>query len=205
MIPIDGKTLRGSGNRRKGDKALHMVSAWANQQVLLLGQIKTEEKSNEIKLIHQLLKMIDITDSIVTIDAIECQKDRAKQIILQSGDYVLALKESQQKLYESVGALFDMGSHIQYKKMLYRRKVEKSHGHERIETRRYTLISARDEKVFQIRWPGLKGIGCVETTRTIHNAAERIQRYFLTSFGYEDIDQFMTATRKHWDIEINLH
>ena len=205
IIAIDGKTLRGSGNRRKGDKALHMVSAWASQQGLLLGQVKTDEKSNEITAIPKLLKMIDITDSVVTIDAMGCQKDIAEEIILQNGDYILALKENQQKLHDSVAAVFEMGSHIQFKKILHRRKVEKDHGHGRTETRRYTLISARDEKVFQIRWPGLKGIGCVETTRTINNEVERSKRYFLTSLGYEEIDKFMTATRKHWDIEINLH
>jgi predicted transposase YbfD/YdcC len=205
VIAIDGKTLRGSGNRRKGQKALHIVSAWASNQGLLLGQVKTDEKSNEITAIPQLLKMIDISGSTVTIDAMGCQKAIAEEILIQRADYVLALKENQQKLHEMVEAIFNMGESRQFKKMLNRRKVEKLHEHGRAETRRYTLVSARDPEVFQLRWPGLKGIGMLETTRTTNNQVERSKRYFLTSLAYEDIDQFMDAVRKHWTIEIGLH
>lgn len=205
VIAIDGKTLRGSGNRRKGQKALHIVSAWASNQGLLLGQVKTDEKSNEIRAIPKLLKMIDITGSTVTIDAMGCQQAIAEEILIQRADYVLALKENQQKLYEMVEAIFSMGESRQFKKMLNRRKVEKLHEHGRVETRRYTLVSARDPQVFQLRWPGLKGIGMLETTRTTNNQVERSKRYFLTSLAYEDIDQFVDAVRKHWTIEIGLH
>ena len=205
VIAIDGKTLRGSGNRRKGQKALHIVSAWASNQGLLLGQVKADEKSNEITAIPQLLKMIDISGSIVTIDAMGCQKAIAQEILIQGADYVLALKENQQKLHEMVEAIFNMGESRQFKKMLNRRKIEKLHEHGRVETRRYTLVSARDPQVFQLRWPGLKGIGMLETTRTTNNQVERSKRYFLTSLAYEDIDQFVDAVRKHWTIEISLH
>jgi predicted transposase YbfD/YdcC len=182
-----------------------IVSAWASNQGLLLGQVKTDEKSNEITAIPKLLKMIDIAGSTVTIDAMGCQKAIAEEILIQRADYVLALKDNQQKLHEMVKAIFDMGESRQYKKMLNRRKVEKIHDHGRIETRRYTLVSARDPEVFQLRWPGLKGIGMLETTRTTNNQVEYSKRYFLTSLAYEDIDQFMDAVRKHWNIEINLH
>jgi predicted transposase YbfD/YdcC len=205
VIAIDGKTLRGSGNRRKGQKALHIVSAWASNQELLLGQVKTDEKSNEITAIPKLLKMIDISGSTVTIDAMGCQQAIAEEILIQKADYVLALKENQQKLYEMVEAIFKMGESRQFKKMLNRRKVEKLHEHGRAETRRYTLVSARDPVVFQLRWPGIKGIGMLETTRTTNNQVERSKRYFLTSLAYEDIDQFMDAVRKHWNIEVGLH
>lgn len=206
VIAIDGKTLRGSGNRRKGKKALHLVSAWASNQGLLLGQVKTtDEKSNEITAIPKLLKMIDVAGSTVTIDAMGCQQSIAEEILIQGADYVLALKDNQPKLHEMVKAIFDMGESRQYKKMLNRRKVEKIHDHGRIETRRYTLVSARDPEVFQLRWPGLKGIGMLETTRTTNNEVEHSKRYFLTSLAYEDIDKFMNAVRKHWNIEINLH
>lgn len=205
VIAIDGKTLRGSGNRRKGQKALHIVSAWASHQGLLLGQVKTDEKSNEITAIPKLLKMIDVSGSTVTIDAMGCQKTIAEEILIQGAEYVLALKENQQKLYEMVEAIFVMGVSRQFKKMLNRRVVEKLHAHGRTETRRYTLVSARDPEVFQLRWPGLKGIGMLETTRTTHNQVERSKRYFLTSLAYEDIDHFKEAVRKHWTIEIGLH
>jgi predicted transposase YbfD/YdcC len=149
--------------------------------------------------------MIDVTGSTVTIDAMGCQQSIAEEILIQGADYVLALKDNQPKLHEMVKAIFHMGESRQYKNILNRRKVEKLHEHGRIETRRYTLVSARDPAVFQLRWPGLKGIGMLETTRTTNNEVERSTRYFLTSLAYENIDQFMDAVRKHWNIEINLH
>lgn len=205
VIAIDGKTLRGSGNRRQDQRPLHLVSAWATTQNLLLGQVQTAEKSNEITAIPQLLKMVDLTGSIVTIDAMGCQSSIAQEIKDQGADYVLNLKENQPKLYEMVEAIFEMGNSRQYKKMLHRRKVEKSRDHGRIETRRYTLISARDPTVFQLRWPGLKGLGLLEVTRTTNNQVEYSKRYFLSSLAYENIEDFMKAVRKHWTIEIGLH
>ena len=205
VIAIDGKTLRGSGNRRQGQRPLHLVSAWASERGLMLGQIQTEEKSNEITAIPQLLKMLDLKGSTVTLDAMGCQTSIAQGIIDKEANYVLNLKDNQPKLHEMVKAIFDMGRSRQYKKMLHRRKVEKNHDHGRIETRRYTLISAREPAVFQLRWPGLRGVGLLEVTRTTNNQVERSKRYFLTSFPYENIDDFMRAVRKHWAIEIALH
>lgn len=89
--------------------------------------------------------------------------------------------------------------------MLHLRRVEKVHDHGRIETRRYTLISARDPLLFELRWPGLKGIGKVEVVRTTNNPVERSSRYFITSLDYEKIDLFREAVRKHWQIEVDLH
>jgi len=204
IIAIDGKTLRGSGNKRKNHKALHLVSAWAVNNRIMLGQVKTKEKSNEIEAIPRLLSMLDISKSIVTIDAMGCQKDIALQIIEQGADYVLALKENQPSLHQDIKSIFALGEYRQFKKMLNKRKVEKLHDHGRTETRRYTLISARDSLLFQLRWPGMKSIGMVEVTRTTHNEVEKSKRFFITSLD-EDIDGFMRAVRKHWSIEINLH
>lgn len=204
IIAIDGKTLRGSGNRRKNKKALHLVSAWAANNRLMLGQVKTEERSNEIEAVPRLLNMLDISNSIVTIDAMGCQKSIAQQILDQKADYVLSLKENQASLYQDVANIFALGEVLKFKKMLNKRKVEKVHDHGRVETRRYTLISARDPLMFQFRWPGMKGIGMLEVTRTTNNEVERSKRFFITSLD-EDIDSFMRAVRKHWSIEINLH
>ena len=204
IIAIDGKTLRGSGNKRKNKKALHLVSAWAVNNRLMLAQVKTEEKSNEIEAIPRLLNMLDISNSIVTIDAMGCQKSIALQIIEQGGNYVLSLKENQPTLYQDIANIFALGEVRQFKKMLNKRKVEKVHDHGRTETRRYTLISARDPVMFQFRWLGMKSIGMLEVTRTTNNDVERSKRYFITSLD-EDIDGFMRAARKHWSIEINLH
>jgi predicted transposase YbfD/YdcC len=204
IIAIDGKSLRGSANKRKNHKLLHLVSAWAVNNRILLGQVKTSEKSNEIEAIPRLLNMLDIKNSIVTIDAMGCQKEIALQIIEQGADYVLALKENQPSLYQDIKSIFALGEYRQFKKMLNKRKVEKIHDHGRVETRRYTLISARDPLLFQLRWPGMKSIGMVEVKRTTNNEVEHSKRFFITSLD-EDIDGFMSAVRKHWSIEINLH
>jgi predicted transposase YbfD/YdcC len=204
IIAIDGKSLRGSANKRKNHKLLHLVSAWAVNNRLLLGQVKTAEKSNEIEAIPRLLNMLDIKNSIVTIDAMGCQKEIALQIIEQGADYVLALKDNQPSLHQDIKSIFALGEYRQFKKMLNKRKVEKIHDHGRVETRRYTLISARDPLLFQLRWPGMKSIGMVEVKRTTNNEVERSKRFFITSLD-EDIDSFMRAVRKHWSIEINLH
>lgn len=204
IIAIDGKSLRGSANKRKNHKILHLVSAWAVNNRILLGQVKTSEKSNEIEAIPRLLNMLDIKNSIVTIDAMGCQKEIALQIIEQGADYVLALKENQPSLHQDIKSIFALGEYRQFKKMLNKRKVEKVHDHGRVETRRYTLISARDPLLFQLRWPGMKSIGMVEVKRTTNNEVEHSKRFFITSLD-EDINGFMSAVRKHWSIEINLH
>lgn len=207
IIALDGKTLRGSGNKRQQQPALHLVSAWATKSRLMLAQVKTAEKSNEITAIPKLLAMMNVEGSTITIDAMGCQTNIAKQIVTQGADYVLSLKENQPTLYRDVCAIFSRAEEGEkkYKKMLHLRRVEKVHAHGRVETRRYTLISARDPLLFELRWPGLKGIGKVEVVRTTHNQVERSTRYFVTSLEYEKIDEFREAVRKHWQIEIDLH
>ena len=207
IIALDGKTLRGSGNKRQEQPALHLVSAWATKNRLMLAQVKTAEKSNEITAIPELLKMIEVEGAIITIDAMGCQTAIAKQIIEQQADYVLSLKENQPTLHQDVCAIFTRAEEgdKKYKNMLHLRRVEKLHDHGRTETRRYTLISARDPLMFELRWPGLRGIGKVEVVRTTHNQVERSTRYFLTSLDYEKVDDFKEAVRKHWQIETDLH
>lgn len=204
IIAIDGKSLRGSANKRKGQKPLHLVSAWAVNNSVLLGQVKTSERSNEIEAIPRLLNMLDIQNSIVTIDAMGCQQKIALQIIEQGADYVLSLKENQSSLYQDVKSIFALGEYRKFKKMLNKRKIEKIHDHGRVETRRYTLVSARDPLLFQIRWPGMNSIGMVEVTRTTNKEVEKSKRFFITSLD-EDIDGFIKSVRKHWSVEINLH
>ena len=209
IIALDGKTLRGSGNKRQKKNALHLVSAWATKNRLMLAQVKTTEKSNEITAIPELLDKLAIKDTTITIDAMGCQKAIAKQIIKKEADYVLSLKENQPTLYHDVNAIFlraeEGEGKKKYKKMLHLRRVEKLHDHGRIETRRYTLISARDPLLFELRWPGLKSIGKVDIVRTTHHEVERSTRYFITSLNYEEIDKFKEAVRKHWHIEMDLH
>ncbi len=186
IIALDGKTIRGSGNKRQKEPALHLVSAWAAKNRMMLAQVKTEYKSNEITAIPQLLDMLEIKDSIITIDAMGCQKDIAQKIGKKEADYVLCLKENQKTLYDDVKSIFsraEENKQKQYKKVLHRRKIEKIKAHSRIETRRYTLVSARDPLFFELRWPGLRGIGKIDITRTTNNQVEYSTRYFLTSLN----------------------
>lgn len=208
IIALDGKTIRGSGNKRQKEAPLHVVSAWATKNRMMLAQIKTEDKSNEITAIPKLLDLLNIKESIVTIDALGCQKSIAKKINEKEAHYVLSLKENQKTLYDDVKSIFaraEEDKRKQYKKILHRRKIEKIKDHGRIETRRYTLVSARDPLCFELRWPGLRGIGKIDITRTTNNQVEYSTRYFITSLNYEDIDIYMEAVRKHWQIEIDLH
>ena len=172
---------------------------------MMLGQVACLDKSNEIEAIPRLLKMLDIKGSIITIDALGCQTKITQQILDQGADYVLSLKDNQGTLSQDVQYIFELGEQKQFKKMLNRRMVEKVHDHGRRETRRYTLISARDPLLFQVRWPGLVSIGLLEVTRTTNHQVERTRRYFLTSLCHEEIDVFKQAVRQHWSIEINLH
>jgi predicted transposase YbfD/YdcC len=123
---------------------LHIVSAWASNNRILLGQVKTAEKSNEITAIPELLDMIDVEGSIVTIDAMGCQQEIAKKIVDKKADYVLALKDNQPSLCQDVASIFEQAEQCQYKKMIHKQKLEKVHCHGRIETRRYTLIAPRE-------------------------------------------------------------
>lgn len=212
VIAIDGKTSRASHNKHKGIKALHMVSAWAVKNRLCLGQVKTAEKSNEIEAIPRLLKMLDIANCIVTIDAMGCQKEIAATIKNKGADYVLSLKSNQPKLCASVKNAFDLGDITTYEGMHYLKKIEKIRGyknrgeHGRVETRKYTLITAKDGHAFGMRWPGLVSFGRLEVTRTERSKdVERSTRYFLTSLSYRQMDDFMHAARRHWEVEINLH
>lgn len=212
VIAVDGKTMRGSHNLHKGQKPLHMVSAWAVENGLVLAQVKTEEKSNEIEAIPRLLGMLDIKGCIVTTDAMGCQKDIAATIKNQGGDYVLTLKDNQPKLSELVQAVFEVGDKTTYEGMHYLKQIEKVRGaknrgeHGRVETRKYTLVTTKDAHTFGLQWPGLVSLGRLEVVRTVRSKdVERSTRYFLTSLSYRDMRDFMRAVRRHWEVEINLH
>lgn len=208
VIALDGKTVRGSGNKRQCERPIHLVSAWAAKERMMLAQVKTEDKSNEITAIPKLLDLLEIKDSTVTIDAMGCQRAITKKILSKGAHYILNLKENQKTLYDDVENIFkkaEENKEKQYKKMLHLRRVKKLKGHGRVETRKYTLVSARDPLLFQIRWPGLQGIAKVDVTRTTQHEVERSTRYYLTDFNYEQIDQFIKGASSHWQIEIDLH
>jgi predicted transposase YbfD/YdcC len=207
VIAIDGKQLRGSQDSESGKAAIYMVSAWAVENQLVLGQRKVDEKSNEITAIPKLLKLLEIAGCIVTIDAIGTQTKIAKTIIEQGGDYLLAVKENQGNLYEDIHDLFedDQKYNFEGAPYNYAKTVNKDHG--RIEIRECWSISdleylanIRDQE----RWHGLKSLAMITSERRIGEKAEIETRYFISSME-SDAQKILKVKRSHWGIENRLH
>ena len=204
VIAIDGKTLRRSHDRGIGKKAIHMVSAWAAENSLVLGQVKTDEKSNEITAIPELLKLLDINGCIVTIDAMGCQKVIAKQIIEKNGDYVLALKGNQSGLQEAVEAVFQEADIVGYKNFPVDYFETSERSRNRVETRRHWTIDCDESFEHSKVWEGLNIIGMVECERTLNGATTIEYRYYIGSIE-NNAQLFGKAVRDHWGIENKLH
>jgi predicted transposase YbfD/YdcC len=204
VIAIDGKTLRRSHDRGIGKKAIHMVSAWAAENSLVLGQVKTDEKSNEITAIPELLKLLDINGCIVTIDAMGCQKAIAKQIIEKKADYVLALKGNQSGLQEAVEAVFQEADIVGYKNFPVDYFETSERSRNRVETRRHWTIECDESFEHTKLWEGLNIIGMVECERTVNDATTIEYRYYIGSIE-NNAQLFGKAVRDHWGIENKLH
>jgi predicted transposase YbfD/YdcC len=204
VIALDGKTLRRSFDRAKGQSALHLVHAWATANHLLLGQVAVDEKSNEITAIPKLLKMLEIAGAIVTIDAMGCQKEIARTIRERRGDYVLALKANHEHLYEQVVAFFDGACARQMKGDDIGYHREWSEGHGRTEARRcwatsdLTWLPGREE------WKDLKSVVMIEAERFVGDALSVETRYYLSSLP-NDAKLLNEAVRSHWAVENSLH
>lgn len=205
VIAIDGKALRHSyGN---GDKkgAIHMVSAWASTNRLVLGQVKVDEKSNEITAIPQLLSVLDLNGCIVTLDAMGTQKAIAQQIIDGGGDYVLSLKGNQGNLHEDVKEIFALARKKEFVGIDHEFHQTVESGHGRIEIRRYWLLGDVEHLIDGKQWPGLKRVGMVETEQRRSGQSSTIgQRYYLVSLD-GNVEQFATSVRSHWGIENQVH
>ena len=209
QVAIDGKTLRRSHDQTNGKKALHMVSAWASECGLVLGQVATEEKSNEITAIPELLKMLDLSGCLVTIDAMGGQTSIAAQIIEQGGDYLLAVKDNQKNLACDIEEIFDLefAQTEPFEGFVhdYTKTIDKGHG--RIEIRECWTIT--DSELLQYLrksdvWSDLKTIALVRGTRRI-NGVESVQdRYYIASLS-ADARTILQAVRHHWGIENSLH
>ncbi len=204
VIAIDGKTLRRSHDKSLGKSAIHMVSAWASENRLVLGQTKVAEKSNEITAIPELLALLDISGCIVTIDAMGCQKEIARLIIEDSGDYVLALKENQGQLYQEVKELFEDESLVATEGDFHE-TVNKGHG--RLEHRRcWSLADQECLSYLNLRgeWTGLQSVAKVTGERRIGEKVSIESRYYISSLS-GDAKQLLWAVREHWGIENSLH
>ena len=204
LISIDGKTLRGSYDRSESKAAIHMVSAWAGVNRLLLAQRKVSDKSNEITAIPELLEVLELQGTVVTIDAMGTQRAIARQIIDAGGDYVLALKSNQGLLYEDVRTYFEEAQAQRFQGIAHDYYTETDGGHGRIEVRQCWCSDDVAWLAQLAKWKGLRSIVLVEARR-IEGQAERLQRRLYIASVPADARRLAAAVRGHWGIENRLH
>ncbi|MBI2423070.1 MAG: ISAs1 family transposase [Candidatus Hydrogenedentes bacterium] len=205
VVAIDGKTVRRSHDRANAKQAIHIVSAWAGDCALALGQVKVEDKSNEIKAIPQLLKLLNLKGCLVTIDAMGCQRDIAKNIIEAHAGYLLALKGNQELLAEDVEQEFKhaMAENFAHMEHHYHETIDKAHG--RVERRQYWYTQDIHGLGTAGRWPGLAGMIMCRATRTVNQETSIEDRYYITSERQDSAIKLAAAVRAHWGIENSLH
>ena len=199
VIAIDGKVVRRSFDKASGKSPLHMVSAWGSEQRLVLAQITTDAKSNEITAVPKLLRLLSLKGTIVTADALNCQRTIAAQIIQQEGDYALALKGNQETLYDDVALLLN-DAEAEHSTMPP--EVDADHG--RIETRTATVSTEVAWLQEQHQWPGLKAVGKVERVRQTAEKTSMETAYYMLSTPLTP-ERFNEVVRQHWGIENSLH
>lgn len=204
VVAVDGKTLRRSHDHSNAKSAIHMVSAWACANGLVIGQIKTEEKSNEITAIPELLRLLELEGCIVTIDAMGCQKNIAETIVCKNADYVFSLKGNQSNLHDDVKLFFQTQKETNFKDVSldYYESVDADHG--KIELRRYWTTSEIDWLQGKENFRKLQTICMVERERQFADKTESETSYYIGSIG-EDAKNFAHAVRSHWAVENSLH
>lgn len=207
VVAIDGKTLRGSHKKNNGKKALHIVNAYSCVNGLTLGQVKVDGKSNEITAIPELLEALSIKESIITIDAMGCQREIAKQIIDKQAEYVLAVKKNQRELYDEITDIFNLSINPKYKHemkgSIYTHDISCEHG--KIESRSVKSFPARVvlNSIDLRKWSGIRSIVQVESID--HITAIKNYRYYISSIDCEEVEKIALSIRYHWQIENNLH
>jgi len=205
VVAVDGKKLRRSHDKSSNKAALHMVSAWASDNRITLGQVRTDEKSNEITAIPELLDLLEIKGCIVTIDAMGCQKKIVKKIVVEKeADYVISLKGNQGSLHNDVKLFFETAVQDNFEGISfdYYETVDGDHG--RIETRRHYIVSDIDWLEGKDNWKKLNTIGMVISERDVNGKVSNENRYFICSIE-EDAKLFAKAVREHWGIENKVH
>ena len=202
IVALDGKQLRRSGGANVS--ATHIVSAWAHENGLCLGQQKVDDKSNEITAIPELLRALELSGCIVTIDAMGCQKTIAREICNADADYVLALKGNHELLHHEVRTFLEdaLARNFQNLPHDYFETIEKDHG--RIETRKYWITTHIGWMAEAKLWENLRAVGLVEDTRQSNGTVSTERRFYLTSLPC-DAKEFARAVRGHWSVENNLH
>lgn len=203
VIAIDGKTLRRSFDKASESTSIHMVSAFASEARLVLAQEKVAEKSNEITAIPNLIDMLNLNNSVVTIDAMGCQKTIAKKIIDAGGDYVLAVKGNQNKLHSQITTHFNNLFDMEYNKRVNVSVMEnKSRG--RLESRKCLATEELSWLGVKDQWPGLKSCIVLESKRMINNETTTERRYYISSLS-NDAESINKIIRAHWGVENSLH
>lgn len=206
IVAIDGKTLRGSHHHRMGKKAIHIVNAFATANSLVIGQQKVDDKSNEIKAIPPLLKKLELTGCIVTIDAIGCQKGIANLIQLQKADYVLAVKANQGQLHKKIIHLFEEAEKQKFNAMVFKEEKQVDGDHGRIEQRTYTILPLMYLFAFKRIWKGLQNFIKVEShVYQNNNRFSTSIRYYISSLPWKKTNKIIDAIRHHWHVENRLH
>src|SRR3954447_23508905 len=213
VVALDGKALRRALNRNESPK--YVVSAWAESNNLVLGQLKVDEKSNEITAVPELLRVLELAGCIVTVDAMGCQKKIAREIIEADADYVLALKGNQETVHAEVKSFLDGTLEEKQKKrpngaampkaaanLQQLETIEKDHG--RLETRRYYQSAELDWFADRGKWEGLRSVGMVEAVREVDGKTTTERRYYLSSLSL-DVGTLARAVRGHWGVENKLH
>ncbi len=201
LIAIDGKTCRRSHDASQELGALHIVSAWASEEGIALGQVATEEKSNEITAIPQLLEQIELTDSLITIDAMGCQKEIAGDIVDGGGDFVISVKDNQPKLKETIEAYFEKHLELDLEDLKYRCHETSESAHGRIDERSYFLTKIPPDFALKKEWPWIKAIGySLRVTQHADGSETDETRYYILS-RYLSGKRFSEAVRGHWGIE----
>ena len=204
ILAVDGKTLRRSHDRNKDLGALHSVTVWASDFGLTLAQVATAEKSNEITAIPEVLKLVDLTGAIITIDAMGTQKAIAQQIVEADADYVLGLKGNQSKLHEAVVDYVAGQMENDFANVKARRCVTHDKGHGREETRTYIQLPAPPSLPGFDQWAGLKSIGLVIHHCVRNGRATDEVRYYISSLSVS-VKRFARAVRSHWGVENSCH
>ena len=206
VIAIDGKTMKQSYDRNQSQKPLHIVSAWSASHQLVLGQKKVNKKSNEVTAIPALLELLEIEESIITIDAVGCQKEIAALIIKKKGDYLLALKGNQKLLHKDVKNWFELARKEEFagREHSYHQQIEG--GHHRVERRQTWTVAVSELPPLhnQSLWTGLKTVVMVVSERRLWNKTTTEVRFYLSSLA-SNAEKISQAIRSHWGIENSLH
>ena len=205
LIAVDGKTIRRSLDAANDKAAIHMVSAWCGANQMVLGQLATDAKSNEITAIPELLKLLDLSGAVVTIDAAGCQKKIVERIVEQGGDYVLGLKGNQGGLHAETVTLFDQCLRDDCYGMPYTTDVTTNGGHGRIEERRIWATPEVGWFAEKDKWKNLRSLIRVQAKRTVGNETSQEYHYYISSLPANDPARLLAYIRGHWGIENNVH